>query len=171
MSRRSDESAAWVSASGDDAHAVLVTNGDAVYFRQLGDAFDDAVRDLARGQHRTSPLSERRSKPLLNRINFDFRQIAFAEDARHQDVLPEPGMCDVSLGAAASPGVEEIGGRCVMPQSEAGVSFGREIAHALVLENEIANRVKDRLALVNFDAKRRMRSVVCTENLVRVDEV
>src|SRR5690242_1062964 len=92
-------------------------------------------------------------------MDADFRGLAVLELAGHGDIFPEAGMRDMAFGAAAGARIEEVGWRGIMAEPEAGIGLRREAAHALVLEDEIADRVEDRLAFVDFHAERRMRSV------------
>src|SRR5262245_55672569 len=68
-------------------------------------------------------------------------------------------MRHVALLAVAGAGIEEVGGRRVIAEAEALVGGGGEERQRLVLHDQVADRIEDRLAVVELDPERRVRAV------------
>src|SRR5205807_9443664 len=104
-------------------------------------------------------LGARAGEALVERVDREAGELAAGEAAGHRHAFPELGMRHVPLLAAPGAGVEEIGRCRIFPKIEAGIGLGREYRHGLVCENEIAERIEDRPALVELDPERRVRAM------------
>src|SRR6266545_8215112 len=88
-----------------------------------------------------------------------FAKLFIFKMAHGDKVLPIERIGGMSLFAMIRARVPPIGGRCLSVKVEALIRIGGKGFHCLVLENKIANAVKNRLALVNLNSKRDMRAV------------
>src|SRR5262245_4013313 len=128
-----------------DAGAVVVGNTDAEGSRHPIDTRDDLAGELALRQHRAAALPARSAIALIERIDADLGKCAAVIMAGGGEVLPIVGRGDVALGAVAGAHIEEVGRRRVVAKAEALVGPGREARQRLVLHDEIAERIEDRL--------------------------
>src|SRR5579862_6574532 len=81
------------------------------------------------------------------------------EFAARGDAVPIFGRGREAARLVAGARVEKIRRRRLIVEAEARIGFGREDRHIVILENEIAEAVEDRPALVDFDAEREMGAV------------
>src|SRR5215510_12792025 len=68
-------------------------------------------------------------------------------------------MRHVALLAVAGAGIEEVSRRRVVAETEALIGGGGKERQRLILHDQIADRIEDRLALVELDPERRVRAV------------
>src|SRR5215470_16886748 len=142
-----------------DAGAIAVLHAHAIGLRQPVDPLDDPCPKLAVRQHRAAALAAWAAEPLVDRVDADLGKLAGAIVAGGGEILPELGVRDVALLAVAGASVEEVGRCCVAAEAEALIGRGGKEWQRLVLHDQVADRIKDRLALVELDSERRMRAV------------
>src|SRR5438477_3496741 len=105
-----------------DAGAVTILYADAIGLRQGVDPRDGRLRRRAACQHGSSALAARPPETLLDRMDTNLIKFAARIVAGRRDVLPIGFMRNVALLAIAGAGVEEVGGRRIIAESEPVIS-------------------------------------------------
>jgi hypothetical protein len=82
---------------------------------------------------------------------------------------PEDGIGGKAALASVGAGLEEVSWGLVVAEGEAAVAFVWHPGDRLVLEDEVAEAVEDRFALVDLDATQEMRPVVGEQVTALVD--
>src|SRR6185369_240561 len=148
-----------VSRRRHDPDAIAILHAHAIGPRQPFDPLDDGGGKLPRRQHRAAALAAWAAEALVDRVDADLGKLTGAIVAGGREVLPELGMRHVALLAVAGAGIEEVGRCRVVAESEALVGDGGKERQRLVLHDQVADRIEDRLALVELDSERRVRAV------------
>src|SRR5712671_3066306 len=136
--------------------AIAVLHAHAIGPRQPVDALDDRGGELARRQHRAAALPARAAETLVDRVDADLGKLAGAIVAGGREVLPELGVRHMALLAVAGAGIEKISRCGVMAEPDALVGDGGKERQRLVLHDQVADRIENRLALVELDPERRV---------------
>src|SRR5215510_6790521 len=152
-----------------DPDAIAVLHRHAVGLRQPADSLDDRGGEFSRRQHRAAALSARASEALVDWVDADFGEPPGTIVTGGREVLPELGVRHVALLAVARAGIKEIRRRRVVPELKTLVSDGGKERQRLILHDQVADRIEDRLAVVELDSERRMRAVPNEDVGARVD--
>src|SRR3954471_18658176 len=143
-----NEAGAGLEDHEPDAFAVL--HAHAIGPRQAVDPLDDGAGELSRRQHRAAALAAWAAEALVHRLDADLGKLAGAIVAGGRKNLPQTGMRHMALLAIAGAGIEEVGRGRIVAEPEALVGDGREERQRLVLHDQVADRIEDRLAVVEL---------------------
>src|SRR6266545_8166622 len=143
----------------DDTDAVLDVHFSAIESREALQPREHALADELVSQQGSPSLPARPSMSEINGMEPRFTEALIFKMAHGNKVLPIERVRRMTLFSVIRAGVPPIGGRCLSVKVEALIRIGGKGFHCLVLENKIANAVKNRLALVNLNSKRDMRAV------------
>src|ERR671924_2413996 len=94
-------------------HAPTVASGNfrAVACGQARDSFEHAICHFTVSKEGSTPLRARASEALVDRMDSNFFEAAFAELADGEHVLPVSGIARVAFLPAVGAGVEKVGRR------------------------------------------------------------
>src|SRR5262245_33634145 len=140
-------------------HVVLDRYSGPEAPRKSIDPRQRALRDVAAGEHGPATLWARAAMAEVERMKPHRRKRAVAKLAFSRQPFPEFRRSRKAALAPIGASIEEISGRRLMRQAEPLISLCRKYLDGVVLEDEIAKAVKDRLAAIDLDAKREMRSM------------
>src|SRR3954452_7346220 len=137
--------------------------------RKSIDPRERVLRDVAAGEQGPAALGTRAAMAKVERIKPYSGKPAITKLAFGRKPFPELWRGRKAALAAIGAGVEEIGRSGLMRQAEALISLGREHLDGVVLEDEIAEAVKNRTAAIDLDAEREMRAVTGDHVGARID--
>src|SRR5262245_57334646 len=157
--RTEREKGAKRSAHRDDADAVADFDFGPVFRRQPLNALEDAIRNLASRRHRPAALSARPLVAEIDRMDADLGEPVGDEIAHRKRLFPLRWIACVSPCAALITRFDEVGRSGPFIETVALISFGRHVFHQLDLEDEGADAVQQRLAVIDFDGHRRLRTM------------
>jgi hypothetical protein len=129
--------------------------------RKSIDPCQRALRDVAAGEQRPAALRARAAMAEVERIKPHGGKRAIAKLAFGRKPFPEFGRGRKAAPALIGARIEEIGRRRLVRQAEALIGFRRKHLDGIVLEDEIAKAVKDRMAAIDLDTEREMRAMAC----------
>ena len=92
-------------------------------------------------------------------MNADFGETVADEIAHREGLLPLQRIASMALCAALIARFDEIGRRRAVAEIVTLIGFGRQVFHQLDLEDEGADAVQQRLAVIDFDRHWRLRTM------------
>jgi len=137
--------------------------------RQAAHAIENRRGDFSACQHRATASGPAQPMAQIERMETKRRKPLCLELADSSDPLPIFRRCRKAARLVAGARIEKIGRRRFVVETEATIGFRGKDRDIIVLENEIAEAVEDRPALIDFDAQSQVRPVTGNNIGTRLD--
>ena len=120
-------------------------------------------------QYRASPLGDGPAEAHINGVKLYLFEFAASIVASGHHALPKYRVGGKSPGATTGTGVEVVPWGLIKAQVEPTVRLIRQPQDALILEDKIAQAVKDGPVLIYFDAAKKMRPMTGEQSAALID--